>query len=250
MKRKRPASSSNFGAPRGSDDQRGVVSAAAEPAKDDSSSRRQSPSKSSKKKSKNNKAKHPLNGLTLAVTTLDKKRTGRDGDNRNDDASCPPSSSYKQTIDTCKECGATITRQVHKRVNALIVGDAAVQNATQRVRKAIKLCIPIVDAGWIRACADSGTRVDWAEYLRDDEAKEAAEAKKAASAAAAADTASADGCDVKFDISAADANAASGWSEPVELDCCCVCHENGDLECPWCTGEEECNLTQRRLGKS
>ena len=69
-------------------------------------------------------------------------------------------------------------------------------------------------------------------------------AKKKASADAAS---GAEGCVVKFD-SNNDCNAVSGWSEAVELDCCCVCHENGDLECPWCTGETECNLTKKRLG--
>ena len=179
-----------------------------------------------------------LNGLTLAVTTLDKKRedasTGTDAQQQ---------LSWKNTIDKCKQYGANITSQVHKRVHALIVSDAAVRNATQRVRKAIKLGVAIVDIGWVEACIKGGKRVDWADYLRNDEAKEAAESKKEAIGSGG------EGCDVKFDISADDANASTGWSEPVELDCCCVCHENGDLECPWCTGEMECNLTKRRLGK-
>lgn len=179
--------------------------------------------------------KHILNGLTLAVTTLDKKREGN---------SSAAQLSWKNTIDKCKQNGASITSQVHKRVHALIVSDAAVQNATQRVRKALKLGTPIVDIGWIDACIKDNNRVDWADYLRNDEAKKAAGAKKKASADAAS---GAEGCVVKFD-SNNDCNAVSGWSEAVELDCCCVCHENGDLECPWCTGETECNLTKKRLG--
>lgn len=180
-----------------------------------------------------------LNGLTLAVTTLDKKRedttsTGNDAQQQ---------LSWKNTIDKCKQYGANITSQVHKRVHALIVSDAAVRNATQRVRKAIKLGVPIVDITWVEACIKDGKRADWTEYLRDTEAKEAAESKKKAGSSGG------EGCDVKFDISTDDANATSGWSEPVELDCCCVCHENGDMECPWCTSETECNLTKRRLGR-
>lgn len=181
-----------------------------------------------------------LNGLTLAVTTLDKKREATSTGN---DAQQQQHLSWKNTIDKCKQYGANITSQVHKRVHALIVSDAAVRNATQRVRKAIKLGIPIVDISWIEACIKDGDRVDWTEYLRNDEAKEAAESKKKAGSLGG------EGCDVKFDISTDDANATSGWSEPVELDCCCVCHENGDLECLWCTGETECNLTKRRLSK-
>jgi len=183
--------------------------------------------------------KHILNGLTLAVTTLENKREGN---------SSAAQLSWKNTIDKCKQNGASITSQVHKRVHALIVSDAAVRNATQRVRKALKLGTPIVDIGWIEACIKDNNRVDWADYLRNDEAKKAAGAKKKASANV---TSGAEGCAVKFDSSNDcndDANAVSGWSEAVELDCCCVCHENGDLECPWCTGETECNLTKKRLG--
>jgi hypothetical protein len=192
--------------------------------------------------------KHILNGLTLAVTTLDKKREDN-SNSRTDDATLANSStaqlSWKNTIDKCKQNGATITSQVHKRVNALIVSDAAVRNSTQRVRKALKLGVPIVDIGWIEACIKDSNRVDWADYLRNDEAKRAAGAKKKSSAVVPSGE---EGCDVKFDVSNDDANAISGWSEAVELDCCCVCHENGDLECPWCTGKTECNLTKKRLG--
>ena len=178
-----------------------------------------------------------LNGLTLSVTTLDKKR---EDTSTSTDAQQQQQLSWKNTIDKCKQYGANITSQVHKRVHALIVSDAAVRNATQRVRKAIKLGIPIVDILWIEACIKDGSRVDWTEYLRNGEANEAAESKKR--------SVGGDGCDVKFDISTDDANATSGWSEPVELDCCCVCHENVDMKCPWCTGETECNLTKKRLG--
>ena len=36
---------------------------------------------------------------------------------------------------------------------------------------------------------------------------------------------------------------AEGWSEPVQLDCCCVCHENNPpntiTDCEWC---KTCNI--------
>ena len=220
-------------------------------------SRKKTSKKAKKKKnktsSKHKKTHHPLNGLILAVTALDEKRTGDREEADDDTSQSPPassSSSYKRIIDKCREHGATVTRQVHRRVHALIVSDAAVQNASQRVRKAIKLRIPIVDVGWIEACADGGGRVEWTEYLRDDEAREAAAQAKEAANVAAPGISDHDGCDVKFDdIGEDDASATSGWTDAVELDCCCVCHENGDLECPWCTGDKECNLTKRRLGK-
>ena len=240
-KRPRPSSSNANADQQQQPQQRSQSSASAE-----QTEREKTRSQAKPKRKKGNKH-NLLKGLTLSVTTLDEKRADSKGGN---DSTTGAASSYKHTIDICRRYGASITRQVHKRVHALIVSDAAVENSTQRVRKAIKLCVPIVDAGWIAACADSGARVDWTEYLRNDEARQAAERKKVASGASSNASGGADGCDVEFDIGIDDANAASGWTDAIELDCCCVCHENGDLECPWCTGEKECNLTQRRLGGS
>ena len=41
----------------------------------------------------------------------------------------------------------------------------------------------------------------------------------------------------------------AGWSEPISLDCCCVCHETGRTDCEWCL---DCNVTRdrkKRLGQ-
>ena len=174
----------------------------------------------------------PLAGLILAVS-VDHKQGG---EGTGDEA--PSRGSYKFICDRCRALGAQITSQVHRRVHAVIASPEAVRNATQRVRKAIKKGVAVVDSGWVFACLDAGERVGWEAFDRKGDAREAIIAKESSKKeAVAAVTGESDN----------DANAVSGWTDPVELDCCCVCHENGDQVCPWCTGDSLCNVNRRAM---
>ena len=83
----------------------------------------------------------PLAGLILAVS-VDHKQGG---EGTGDEA--PSRGSYKFICDRCRALGAQITSQVHRRVHAVIASPEAVRNATQRVRKAIKKGVAVVDSG-------------------------------------------------------------------------------------------------------
>jgi hypothetical protein len=87
-------------------------------------------------------------------------------------------------INTIKSHGGTISNTVHKRVYVVLVdslGTAITQN-TQRVRKADKFRLPVVDERFVDACVSAGRVVDISEYLvklpqrvqskEDEEAKE------------------------------------------------------------------------------
>ena len=148
--------------------------------------------------------------------------------------------------------GATISPQVHKKVHYLIATDSAIQNLTQRVRQAYKRNVDIVHVNWIDECIKKKnttkkcSRVDVESYICNELVKtlideKEREKKKQKTSDGGGDDGNAS------DIPAEDNN---GWSTPIELDCCCVCHENGDDNCPWCTGPENtCNLTLARLAK-
>lgn len=133
--------------------------------------------------------------------------------------------------------GATISPQVHKRVNYLISTDSAVQNLTQRVRQAIKRKVDVVDVAWVKECREKGRRVEVDNYLCNElvECLVAEKEKR--------DRGSKKIC-TSIDVVQID---GAGWSTPVHLDCCCVCHENGDDDCPWCT---DCNITLARKAKA
>jgi hypothetical protein len=197
-----------------------------------------SPTRHNKQSSKR-KRKHPsttqkedtascnklFNGLVVAISTLESKAA----DNTIND----PYQNYKTLKQELQTLGATISPQVHKRVHYLISTDMAVQNLTQRVRQALKRNIDIVDVEWVKKCSEQKTRLDATDYLCNELAKKVNEGK------CTHDDNKIDG-DGGSDVPDED-NA--GWSTPIHLDCCCVCHENGDDNCPWCA---DCNLTIAR----
>eukprot|EP00559_Dactyliosolen_fragilissimus_P003071 CAMPEP_0184865032 /NCGR_PEP_ID=MMETSP0580-20130426/16720_1 /TAXON_ID=1118495 /ORGANISM="Dactyliosolen fragilissimus" /LENGTH=287 /DNA_ID=CAMNT_0027364039 /DNA_START=12 /DNA_END=876 /DNA_ORIENTATION=+ len=109
----------------------------------------------------NNKNNKPLNGLTLAISTLDvvgKKHTNVD-------------SSYRSVTDECVSLGASVTGQVHKRIFAVICNQSALNQLTQRVRKAVKKSHLLVDVEWIRECKNMGYRVNHDTYILNEKAK-------------------------------------------------------------------------------
>lgn len=160
----------------------------------------------------------PLQGMIVAVSTLDVK--GR--------AHTDAQSSYKAISDLCRSLGASVTSQLHSRVTCLVCNQSAVQHATQRVRKALKRNVPLVDVAWVRRCHEEGTRIEHDEYCLNELAINVLKSRTIA-----VDTAD-DAIDL-HDI------PDSGWSEPTSLGCCCVCHENGDDKCPWCL---ECDVNK------
>ena len=100
----------------------------------------------------------PLKGLTIAVSAHQKSSTSSS-------SSSPASSSYNTISQECRDLGATVTGQVHKRVNFVICTDSAMEQNTQRVRKAMKWNIPIVKIDWIRQCKIQKVRVDYEPYV-------------------------------------------------------------------------------------
>lgn len=183
---------------------------------------RMSPPKSSDTKKKKKQTKHPLNGMIVAVSTLDIK-----GQSHEDSQS-----SYKAVSNQCQELGATITGQLHRRVSCLVCNEAAVRNATQRVRKAIKKKVPLVDVAWVRECREKGELVDMESFRLDDQAAKVIESRKVTASEKAVTTTD---DDVNTELSGV---PDSAWTQPTSLGCCCVCHENGDKDCPWC---EDCS---------
>ena len=231
-----------------------------------------------------------LNGMIIAVSTLqeqqeeaDQKKTAKTGQTsllkENDDTSLL--SSYRVATEACRTAGATISSQVHKKVHCVLCTSTAVQQATQRVRKAQKRQIPLVDLKWLQQSIKQNQRLPLdsfrlERYLEqhssdnpnsnnakdnktrqppqqdDDDDNDTADMKKKEKKKTKkhkkkkgdkdrgkrdvdGDLNDNDNVSVsdEDDTRAVDPNA--GWSSPVAVGCCCVCHENGDTNCPWCT---------------
>ncbi len=159
-----------------------------------------------------------LKGITLSVSTLkdgpDDKQTSKCGDN--------DVWGYNEVCQICKEMGAQVTSQVSKRVQLLLCTRSAVERATQRVRKAYKKKVPMVDVMWLQNCRKEGYLISMEPFRLDEEAKHAISHRE--------NNIAADSDEV------VDVPEDAGWSEPVSFGCSCVCHENGtQKDCQWCS---------------
>jgi hypothetical protein len=164
-------------------------------------------------------SRQPLKGMVLAVSTTKNKV---DGDQH--------ARSYQNVCAKCQNLGATISSQVSKKVTALIASEDAIQQATQRVRKAGKKAKPILSIAWLEECEKEGRKLEFGEYSLTDRAKTAIQNYDGNK-----QVADADGPVVEEDPNA-------GWSEPVSLGCCCVCHEMGTTQdCEWCKTSTCCS---------
>jgi hypothetical protein len=167
------------------------------------------------KKRKRNQA--VLEGMIVAVSTLDVK-----GESHSNSES-----SYKAVAECCRKLGASVTGQLHRRVSYLICNETAVNNATQRVRKAVKKKVPLVDVAWIRKCQENEELVDLDPYRLDNLAIEVIKSKRKETTEQFKEEGEV-GCDEVLP------DAKGAWTEPISYGCCCVCHENGDKNCRWC----------------
>jgi hypothetical protein len=170
--------------------------------------------------SKRLKRFRPLAGKVIAVTTLAESSA----------ASCPEN--FTHVMNLLKEAGAKPCNQVHKKTFCLVASESAVAGETQRVRKAWKKGIPVVDVAWVRKCVEDACLRPFGEFLvGPDSSKRKTKVGKTKPAPKDRDAS----C-VKDD---ADPLREAGWSKSVDLGCCCSCHETGVTDCEWCV---ECSV--------
>jgi hypothetical protein len=171
-----------------------------------------------------------LNGLTLAVSTQESSSTSKDLSNA-------LLLSYKDVSSLIQSLGGIVTAQVHNRVFGVICNRSSVIQNTQRVRKAIKKGLALIDIEWLHVCQKKKKRVDHTPYLLNDFSKEDSERNKHTKCLNQQDTIS-DPTEEELFLM----NNDVGWSEPVDLDCCCVCHDDNRDDCKWCCEVgKECN---------
>jgi hypothetical protein len=127
--------------------------------------------------------------------------------------------SFAEVTARCAALGGKYSATVHKKVAVLLATPGAVERRTQRVRKAAKLGVAIVDAAsYLRAC-DGGRRPDAADHAL----------RPADGAAPAVEPPAA--CPKAVDI-----NSDAYWAGAVTYDggCSCACHDEGKASCEWC----------------
>ena len=157
--------------------------------------------------------KLPLSGLTFAVTTLDIHGEKHSNDDQ----------SYKAVAKLLTSLGATVTGQVHKGITGVICNASAVQQATQRVRKAVKRGVPLIRVEFLYDCQKQGERLTLGDYeiIAHDLSANKSSRNDGTQVACTLTTRNEDQEEIEEILE-------SQWTEPVALGCCCVCHENGD----------------------
>lgn len=177
-----------------------------------------------------------LNGLTLAVSTQESTSLPNDASNTS-------LSSYKDVSALIQSLGGIVTAQVHNRVFGVICNRSSVVQNTQRVRKAVKKGLGLIDVEWLHACQMEKKRVDHIPYLLNDffkttESERNKDLKNTKQHVAFSDPTEEELFLMNNDV---------GWSKPVDLDCCCVCHDDNRDDCKWCCEEgKECNKILER----
>lgn len=158
--------------------------------------------------------------------------------------------SYKGIAQRLRTGGAKVSSQVHKRIHALIASNVTSYNhreytltarstpiLTQRIRKALKFNIPIVDVSWVEDSMNKGQRLDMQPYLFNRNAvtiDTQMATKRAQAHAKEPRTSNQDS--PENDQSGGSTTTNKNTNSSISLGCCCACHdcENAVYDCPWC----------------
>jgi len=163
------------------------------------------------------KSRLPLKGMVISVSTL------KDNTQNSLDST---SSSYNDVCQSCRNLGADVINLVCKRVSILVCTEAAVKQATQRVRKAIKRKKPLVSVAWVNEVRTQGRLIDFEQYRFDKQAEKSIQKRHDCL----------DGDKFHDSLKETIPSNDAGWTESKELGCCCLCHEDGTTtDCEWCT---------------
>lgn len=201
-------------------------------------------------------------GKRFAVNTLQQPHHQQPSHKNDQQASSTDEdclSSFACIRDLCVTAGAEYSAQVHKKVDAVIASPEAIEPpATQRVRKAWKLGIPILTVKWLQDCVTRQQYIPMDLYYfpnqKHDQLQQQEQQRKRPyrekSVKAEGAPQNAKRPKSELDHQAVD-DVASDQSRIIDLGCCCVCHdlvEPGTVtDCEWC---RDCNINRlyrRRL---
>ena len=155
--------------------------------------------------------------------------------------------SYNDVKKMIEELGGRVSSTVHKRVDFVIASDIAVENATQRIRKAHKFDIPVLKVEYVEYCRDNNIQpVDIAPYMYNN-INEVVQEQRKASMTKTGDHTKRKASQISEAISPQEASVPAEYIPPVlapvgvVYECACICHDSGESSCSWCDASHQAN---------
>mmetsp|Transcript_26453 Transcript_26453/g.43662 ORF Transcript_26453/g.43662 Transcript_26453/m.43662 type:complete len:225 (-) Transcript_26453:127-801(-) len=129
--------------------------------------------------------------------------------------------------------GGKVSGTVHRKVDYVLTSDRAVRGATQKIRKAIKIGIPLLHIDFLAYCRKHRAAPnELSPYLIDEEQVEL-KSKKAD-----------DSSDQKGEKKSLHKTKEVSAVFVYQCTCGCICHDNGEDSCKWCEGAHSTSQVQ------
>jgi len=170
---------------------------------DAATTRRQEQGNVTERRTKDTSRKRPLHGKIVSVSAVVDSNTQWN---------------YKRVTALCEAAGAKCSSQVHKKVFCVVATVNAIDQETQRVRKAWKREIPVLRLEWLQSCLREQSLIPMEDY--EVQPPGVSRGKKVKESKPTQETE-----DAMHTIE----------ERKVDLGCCCVCHELQTTDdCEWC----------------
>lgn len=203
------------------------------------------------------------------VEDEDDKKESKNSSSSAKKSSSALSGSYILYKKMTEALGGKVSGTMHKKVDFLFASDFAVSGATQKVRKAVKLCVPMLRMDFLIYCFDhKRPPVNQTEFIiQDSRVANKTLANTEEGAAAAADSsgtqkktkkdkkkkkkrsASEADLDEDADSAAPYKYAVPSFISNIIVECGCICHDQGKDSCEWCVAAHIANETNQQQQK-
>ena len=140
--------------------------------------------------------------------------------------------SYAHLSGICTAAGAKVSSHVHRKVFCVIATESAIKQQTQRVRKAWKFGIHVVNVMWLH----DGFPVNFEAYTVPSDLRK----KHPSASSPTINKTTRVQHDVPDDTkpeSKPDLSLPAASEITIDLGCCCVCHDTSSIgtpDCEWC----------------
>jgi hypothetical protein len=167
----------------------------------------------------------PFSGKMIAITVSNSNAVPGDAED---------SASYNDVKREILALGGKISSTVHKNVDFLIASDSAVEQCTQRVRKADKYDILVLKVEYVEHCRSNKKDTNTAPFEYSNISAVVKNYEKHAKAKAVGVPASEEEKKPASKKKKRTASEAFTIEHTMACECSCTCHDHGESSCHYC----------------